>query len=88
MEDKVISEFKVIETEDGYRIEIKGNKEQLKRIFEHRGMPFGPGMGFGPGMHFRGRRGFGPFGWWFRRGWWGHQHPGWQGHEEEPTSRV
>jgi len=28
--ENIISEFKVIETDDGFRIEIKGDKEQIK----------------------------------------------------------
>ena len=61
MADKVISEFRVIETEDGYRIEIKGDKEQMKKWFEHRG-GFGPGMGFGRhGWGHGPGRGFGSF---------------------------
>ena len=28
--ENVITEFKVIETDDGFRIEIKGDKEQIK----------------------------------------------------------
>jgi hypothetical protein len=28
--EQVLSEFKVIETDDGFRIEIKGDKEKLK----------------------------------------------------------
>lgn len=43
MEDKVIHEFKIIETEDGFRIEIKGDKERIRQ------------MGFGPFGRFRGR---------------------------------
>ena len=75
MEDKVISEFKVVETEDGYRIEIKGDKEKLKKMFEH-----GP-RGFFPGMR-HGRHGFGPFG--FRHhGPWGHGPWGWWDEEDE-----
>ncbi len=31
MEDKVIHEMRVIETETGYRIEINGDKERIKR---------------------------------------------------------
>ena len=83
MEDKVISEFRIVETEDGYRIEIKGNKERLKEMFEHRG------RGFGPGMRFRSRHGFGPFGWWFRHGPWGYGP--WAEDDEpgpEPTARA
>lgn len=48
-EEKVLHEVKVTETEDGFRIEIKGDKERLKEL------------GFGPGMRF-GHFGFGPFG--------------------------
>jgi hypothetical protein len=47
MPEKVIHEVRFIETDDGYRIEVKGDKERLKK------MGFYPGMGFGPGMHFR-----------------------------------
>ena len=54
--EKVITEFKVVETDDGFRIEIKGDKEALKAAFKHGGhrgfrrmwrMPFGMGMGMG-----------------------------------------
>jgi len=64
MAEKLIHEYKLIETEDGYRIEIKGDKEQIKRWMEgggrHRGRgwrsrgygPFGfPGMMFMKGHH-------------------------------------
>jgi hypothetical protein len=77
MTEKVIHEVRFIETDDGFRIEVKGDKERI------RSMGFGPGMmGFGPGMHFKrhrrrhGRhghhkhrhgRGFGPWAW---GGWW------------------
>ena len=83
MADKVISEFKVIETDDGYRIELKGDKEQMKKWFEHGG-GFGPGMGFG-------RHG-GPGRW--MRGFFGGRHHGPWGHgwhdvddEEAPEGR-
>ncbi len=62
--EKIISEFKVIETDDGFRIEIKGDKETLRKMFKgghrhffkgrgrgrfgHR-FPFGPGFGGGFG---------------------------------------
>jgi hypothetical protein len=68
--EKVIREFRVIETDDGYRIEIKGDKERLKHFIH--------GFGFGGGMggrkwrkryrkHRAGPFGFGPMGWmqWF-----------------------
>jgi hypothetical protein len=34
MEEKVIHEVRVIETEDGFRIEIKGDKEQIKAFMQ------------------------------------------------------
>jgi hypothetical protein len=60
--EKTISEFKVIETDDGFRIEIKGDKEAMRQMFKGgrrhffkgRGrfghhFPFGPGFGGGFG---------------------------------------
>lgn len=49
MTEKVLHEFKLIETEDGFRVEVKGDKEKIKK------MGFGRmfGMGFGSS---RGRR--------------------------------
>jgi hypothetical protein len=42
MAEKVIAEIRFIETDDGFRIETKGDKEHLRK------------MGFGPGMrHWR-----------------------------------
>jgi hypothetical protein len=73
--EKIIQEFRIIETDDGFRIEIKGDKEQLREWVmrldpRHWGGP-GPGMrfAFGPHHGWHGRRGrrFGPFGfgaWW------------------------
>ena len=56
--EKVISEFKVIETEDGFRIEIKGNKEAIRQMLSgfglcdsfRTGTPFGRNFRFGPGF--------------------------------------
>ena len=72
--EKVINEFKVIETDDGFRIEIKGDKEAIREMlggfgphfFRGRGRrnrPFGPQFGFGPHFwtHFVGR--YGPWEW-------------------------
>ncbi len=47
--EKVIGEFKIIETEDGYRIEVKSDKGKMKKVFSGfpwhgfrgRGFPFG-----------------------------------------------
>ncbi len=58
MTEKVIHEVRFIETDEGFRIEVNGDKERL------RGMGFGPGMmgfglgkmGFGPWMHKKHRR--------------------------------
>lgn len=56
--ENIISEFKVIETDDGFRIEIKGDKEKIKAFMSG----FGGGRGRGHG-HWRGRRGpWGPMG--------------------------
>ena len=62
MKEKVINEFRIIETDDGYRIEIKGDKEHLKKFmhgFGRRGWGHhharGP-MGFGFG-HMMGTKG-------------------------------
>jgi hypothetical protein len=63
--EKIINKIKIIETDDGYRIEIKGNKEAIHRMlsgfgpfnFHGKGAPFGRGFGFG----------FGPGCW---GGWW------------------
>ncbi|MCB9420541.1 MAG: hypothetical protein H6667_12095 [Ardenticatenaceae bacterium] len=47
MTEKVLHEVRFIETDDGFRIEVKGDKEKIRQ------MGFGPVMGmmgFGPGM--------------------------------------
>ena len=52
MAEKLIHEYRLIETDDGYRIEITGDKEQIKKWME------------GGSRHRRKnwmRRGFGPF---------------------------
>jgi len=69
MTEKIISEFKIVETDDGFRIEIKGNKEAIRRMlrefdlyeffteFPHVRRSFCCGPGFFNGFH----------GWWW--GW-------------------
>lgn len=65
--EKIVQEFRIIETDDGYRIEIKGDKEMLRGFIEdfdprrwmHRGP--GPGKGFPFGPRWM-RHGFGPHG--------------------------
>ena len=54
MTEKVLHEVRFIETDDGFRIEVKGDKELLKKMgFGPSSMGFGPGpMGFGPRFHF------------------------------------
>lgn len=47
--ENVISEFRIVETDDGYRIEIKGDKEAIKAVM--RGFHSGHGHG-GPGPFF------------------------------------
>ena len=80
---KVLHEVRIIETDDGYRIEIKGDKERLKEMFKHGG-PLGMagrfGHGFGPWG--QGRHGHhGPFGWGHRGPW-----SGWYEDEERDRS--
>ncbi len=53
--EEVIHEIKIVETDDGYRIEIKGDKQRIKRILDN--MPFGMGMPFGFQFGARGRPG-------------------------------
>ena len=50
--EKVISEFRIVETDDGYRIEIKGDKKAIKEVT--RGFPFRHGHR-GPGHFLFGR---------------------------------
>jgi hypothetical protein len=86
MAEKVIHEVRFIETDDGFRIEVKGDKERMKEMGFGPGMGFWPGMGFGPRMHFwrAGRKhrhgpGFRPPWMW---GWWGEEPEGEEGEEE------
>ncbi|MEM7116818.1 MAG: hypothetical protein AAF614_30585 [Chloroflexota bacterium] len=69
MTEKVLHEFKLIETEDGFRVEVKGDKEKIKKMGF--GRMFGMGMGFGGR---RGRRGHGRGRW--RKHRHGHRHHG------------
>ena len=80
MAEKVIHEMRIIETDDGFRIEIKGDKDRLRELGKMWGQ-FGAGrMGHGPWGHRGpgGRRGFGfPFGRHHGYGgpwsWWGEE---------------
>ncbi len=94
MTEKVIHEVRFIETDDGFRIEVKGDKERMKEMGIGPGMGFWPGMGFGPRMRFwraarKGRRhghgpGFGPPWMW---GWWGDEPEGEEA-EEGPADQA
>jgi hypothetical protein len=55
MAEKTIHEIRFIETDDGFRIEIKGDKKRMRE------------MGFGPGIQF-GRHHHHPRGWGFHPG--------------------
>lgn len=46
MNEEVTHEIRIIETEDGFRIELKGDKEELRRLIFDRG-------GFAWGKRFR-----------------------------------
>jgi hypothetical protein len=67
--EKIISEWRIVETDDGFRIEIKGDKEAMRGWLKHR-WHRGP-MHWARGMHF------GPWGAGFRF------HAPWCGPEEE-----
>jgi len=82
--EKVIQELRVVETDDGFRIEIKGDKEALRSWL----------TGFGPWGRGRRRSGMPPF---FRFGprfwrhwaawcgpWWAEE----TGEESEPESAA
>jgi len=60
MSEKVLHEVRFVETDEGYRIDIKGDKEQLKKM----GMDRMLHKGFGHQGFARQHR--------FRRGPWGH----------------
>ena len=60
MAEKVLHEMRIIETEDGFRIEIKGDKEQIKKMGFGRMMQ-GQGRGFGFGRWHHGGHGGFPF---------------------------
>jgi hypothetical protein len=82
MAEKVIHEVRIVETDDGFRIEIKGDKERLREMISGRGMfPFGFGrMGHGPFQHH------GPRGWGFP---WGRRHgPWWDEEEGKPDEET
>lgn len=67
MNEKIEYEFRVVETEDGFRIEMKGDKDRLREMiyalggFGRRGerAPWGRGRGRGFGRGRRGPRGQG-----------------------------
>ncbi len=59
--EKVIREWRIIEVDDGYRIEIKGDKEAMRRWVEH----------FRPWARRRMHRHWPPF-WGGRAHFWGH----------------
>ena len=64
MTEKILSEIRFIETDDGFRVEMKGDKEQLKKMgFMHKG-PCGRGFfGRGRGRSWSGGHGYGPPPW-------------------------
>ena len=76
--EEVLHEMRIVETEDGFRIEVKGDKERMKKFFKERGHGFRCAPPF---MAMRGMRRR------FRRR--GHHGPPWDwGYEEddEPES--
>jgi len=61
--EKVINEIKIVETDDGFRIEIKGDKEAIRQMLRGFGAGFPSGHGF--------RFGFSPGFWSSFSGWCG-----------------
>ena len=64
--DKIITEFRVIETDDGFRIEVKGDKQAIHKWMKHLGMcsPMHRGrhrMPFGPWGFHHAHHGSGPW---------------------------
>ena len=61
--EKVISEWKVVETDDGFRVEVKGDKEAMRnwihRAGPWRGMRRAMRFGVGGAPVHGGRHGFG-----------------------------
>ena len=62
--EKVIKEVRIIETDDGFRIEVKGDKGAFRKWFEHSGH-------CGPMHHGRRMRHHGPWGHPWGAGMWG-----------------
>lgn len=64
MTEKILSEIRFIETDDGYRVEIKGDKEKLKKMgFMHKGFGSGKFSGRGRGKFWGRGHGYGPPSW-------------------------
>jgi hypothetical protein len=91
MSEKVLREFKIIETDDGFRIEMTGDKEELRKLLFEQGkpffMPFGRGRGFGghgPFGHRHEHQQHGPFGHPHEHGQHEHTRPPFEG-REQPT---
>jgi len=76
--ENVISEFKVIETDEGFRIEIKGDKEHMKSFMkDFKGHKKWHGWG-----RRRAGHGWGPYG--FPPAMWMHMGPCWENWTGEP----
>jgi hypothetical protein len=62
--EKVVNELRVIETDDGFRIEVKGDKEQIKAFMSGFGKhKQGPGWPRRPGRGHWGPYALGPWMW-------------------------
>lgn len=80
MTEKVIHEFKLIETDDGFRLEVNGNKELLKRM--------GFGRGFGPMIGAMFGQGRGRFGRHHHKGHHGRRHHCHTQHKESGSEKA
>ena len=67
MTEKTIHEMRIIETDDGFRIEIKGDKEEIKKMgfgpFGQKGSRAAKFFGRGHGMFRRHGHAYGPPPW-------------------------
>lgn len=80
--EKIINEVRVIETDDGFRIEIKGDKEKIKDFMSSLGK-------HRPGPRWRAHRGAFPFApWMWMKAASCHGMWDFEAEEEEPTEAA
>jgi hypothetical protein len=64
MTERILDEIRFIESDEGFRVEVKGDKEQLKKMFHmHKGFKPGSCFGRGRGRFWARGHGCGPPPW-------------------------